>query len=43
MSNLNILTSGKTAGREFGTPHMRSIPCSLRKGRPEEEPKNWTA
>ena len=39
ISNLNILTSGKTAGKEFGTPHMRSIPCSLRKGNPEEEPK----
>jgi anaerobic selenocysteine-containing dehydrogenase len=38
ISNLNLLTSSKTAGQAFGTPHMRSLPCSLRKVRPEEQP-----
>jgi anaerobic selenocysteine-containing dehydrogenase len=30
-SNLNILTSAKEVGREFGTPNMRGIRCRIRK------------
>jgi len=38
-SNLNLLTSSTTAGRAFGTPHMRALNCSLRKARLEEQPE----
>ena len=31
-SNLNILTSTKEIGREFGTPNLRGIRCRIRKG-----------
>jgi anaerobic selenocysteine-containing dehydrogenase len=37
-SNLNILTSTKEIGREFGTPNLRGIRCRIRKdSEPEKE------
>ena len=39
VSNLNILTSAKEIGREFGTPNLRGIRCRIRK---DSEPENDT-
>lgn len=30
-SNLNMLTSMSTLGKEFGTPNLKNIPCTVRK------------
>ncbi len=39
ISNYNLATSSSTAGKEFGTPHMRAIPCAARKAAAHEEPR----
>jgi anaerobic selenocysteine-containing dehydrogenase len=39
ISNYNMVTSSSTAGKAFGTPHTRAIPCKVRKAAPHEVPR----